>query len=61
MSLNSGKTQLLGDRKSTSSIYRLISIIHTLAAFQLVVMNIGNNRGGFCNVAPDTGNDRVGA
>ena len=50
MSLSSGKTQLLGDSKSTSSTYRLISIIHTLAVFRLVVMNV---RAGYtCVICP---------
>ena len=60
MSLSNGKTRLLGDRKSISSTYRLISTIYTLAAFQLVVMNVRNNCGGFFNVTLDTGNDGIG-
>ena len=57
MTLSSSKSQLLGDRQSTTGAYRLISTIHTLAAFQLVVMNARNNGGGVFDVTPDTGND----
>ena len=34
--------------------------MHTLAAFQLVVMNIRNNCGGVCNVVADVGNNGLG-
>ena len=36
-----------------SGAYRLISTIRTLAAFQLVTVNIGYISVGVCNVAPD--------
>ena len=60
MSLSSGKPQLLGGRKSTSSTYRLISTLHILEALQIVVMNVRNDRGGFYNVTLGTGNDGIG-
>ena len=59
MNLSSGKTQSLHDRKNTNGVYQLISTIHILAAFQLVVINIRDNCGSVCNVTPDIGNDGV--
>ena len=53
MSLNSSNSQLFGYRQSASGTYRPILAIRTLATFQLVVTNVGNNGVGVCNVAPD--------
>ena len=60
MSLSGSKSRLLGDRENMSGAYWLISTIHTLAAFQLAVMNIRNNGGGAHNVTPDSGNGGFG-
>jgi hypothetical protein len=49
-----------GDGKNTSGTHRLIPTIHTLAAFQLVAMNVRNDDASACNVTPDTGSDGVG-
>ena len=57
MGLNNGKCWILGDKQKTSDTYRLIL---TLAAFQLVVMDVGNNSINICNVTLDMGNDGVG-
>jgi len=59
MGLGSRKSQLLSDRQSTSDVHRLISTISTVAAFQLVVMNVRDNGGGACDVTVNIGNNCV--
>jgi hypothetical protein len=58
--LSSSKGQLFGDRQSTSRAYRLILTIHTLAAFQLVAIDVRSNHTSVCDVTPGIGNDGVG-
>lgn len=60
MSLSRGKYWLLGDRQSASGTHRLVSTIHTPAAFQLVEIDVGNNCAGVRSAALDIGNDGGG-
>jgi hypothetical protein len=62
VSLSNGKYQLFGNRQSTGGTYCLILTIHTLAAFQLVAINVRNigNGGVFTrSVLASVGNNWV--
>ena len=58
MGLGSRKSQLLSDRQSMSDVH-LISIISTVATFQLVVMGVRDNGGSACDVTVNIGNNGV--